>query len=107
MTEENLAAIDQVSEDEETDDDAPIVEWSHEQLRKRSQELQLVDENGKFIVSVLDNRRNANEPNERTHLAVDDGFTGELDDGSKSASTTSDSQVCIFLFLKLKVRLIQ
>lgn len=79
----------------EDENEELIEEWSQEQLRKRSQELQLVDENGKCIISQLDNRKSA-EPIDRNRLAADDGLTGEFDDGSKSASTTSDSQVCYY-----------
>lgn len=82
----------------EDENDELIEEWSQEQLRKRSQELQLVDENGKCIVPVLDNRKTT-EHIDRNRLTADDGFVVEFDDGSKSASTTSDSQVC----LKLKI----
>lgn len=77
----------------EDENDEAIVEWSQEQLRKRSQELQLLDENGICIAPLLDNRR-AQETIDRNRLTTDDGLIGEFDDGSKSASTTSDSQVC-------------
>lgn len=77
----------------EDENEELIEEWSQEQLRKRSQELQLVDENGKCIISQLENRKSA-EPIDRTRLAAEDALVGEFDDGSKSASTTSDSQVC-------------
>lgn len=79
-----------VTEDE---NDETIEEWSQEQLRKRSQELQLLDENGICIAPLLDNRR-VPDTIDRTRLTTDDGLIGEFDDGSKSASTTSDSQVC-------------
>lgn len=77
----------------EDENDELIEEWSQEQLRKRSQELQLLDENGKFVLTPVDNRRNQDAEN-RNYLSPDDGLIGEFDDGSKSASTTSDSQVC-------------
>lgn len=77
----------------EDENEELIVEWSQEQLRKRSQELQLVDENGKCIVPLLDNRKGP-EVIDRNRLTAEDGLVGEFDDGSKSASTTSDSQVC-------------
>lgn len=77
----------------EDENDELIEEWSQEQLRKRSQELQLVDEHGKCIMTQLDNRK-ATESVDRNRLAAEDGLIGEFDDGSKSASTTSDSQVC-------------
>lgn len=64
-------------------------EWSHEQLRKRSQELQLIDINGKYAVEPA-----RTENIDRNHLAIDDGLVGEFDD--VSASTTSDSQVCFY-----------
>lgn len=76
----------------EDENEELIEEWSQEQLRKRSQELQLVDENGKCIVPLLENRRTS-ETIDRNRLAADDGLVGEFDEGSKSASTTSDSQV--------------
>lgn len=65
-------------------DDEPIEDWSHEQLRKRSKELQLLDENGKCILKKFENRYDVK--GDEIHLS-------EIDDGSKSASTTSDSQV--------------
>lgn len=65
----------------EDDNDELFEEWSHEQLRKRSQELQLIDITGKYIETI-----------DRNHLTTDDGLIGEFDD--VSASTTSDSQVC-------------
>lgn len=80
----------------EDENEELIVEWSQEQLRKRSQELQLVDENGKCIVPLLDNRK-VPEVIDRNRLMADDGIVGEFDDGSKSASTTSDSQVCVMM----------
>lgn len=89
MTEENTLN-DIMTEDE---NDELVEEWSQEQLRKRSQELQLLDENGKCINTALDNRRGQDAEN-RNHLTAEDALLGEFDDGSKSASTTSDSQVC-------------
>lgn len=86
MTEEN-SLNDIMTEDE---NEELIEEWSQEQLRKRSQELQLVDENGKCIISHLDNRRSS-EMLDRSRLTTDDGLVGEFDDGSKSASTTGVS----------------
>ncbi|XP_055305800.1 uncharacterized protein LOC129570279 isoform X2 [Sitodiplosis mosellana] len=90
LTEEN-SFNDIMTEDE---NEELIEEWSQEQLRKRSQELQLVDENGKCIVPLLDNRRGP-ETIDRNRLVADDGLVGEFDDGSKSASTTSDSQITV------------
>lgn len=75
------------SSDFASDEDL-IEDWSQDQLRKRSQELQLIDENGKCISPRLDNGRRAGTSGNK---AVDE--TTEVDDGSKSASTTSDSQV--------------
>lgn len=95
MTEENTLN-DIMTEDE---NDELIEDWSQEQLRKRSQELQLLDENGKCIITLPDNRR-AQDIENRNHLTPEDGLIGEFDDGSKSASTTSDSQVCGFLGVK-------
>lgn len=65
-----------------------IEDWSQDQLRKRSQELQLIDEHGKCISPRLDNGRRAGASGNK---AVEE--TNDVDDGSKSASTTSDSQV--------------
>lgn len=89
----------------EDENEELIEEWSQEQLRKRSQELQLVDENGKCIVPLLDNRR-APDTVDRNRLAADDGLVGEFDDGSKSASTTSDSQVCYWCFWLHRVKFV-
>lgn len=75
----------------EDENDELIEDWSQEQLRKRSQELQLLDENGKCVALPLDNRRHV-ESTDRNRLTAD-GPIEEFDDGSKSASTTSDSQV--------------
>lgn len=76
----------------EDENDELIEDWSQEKLRKRSQELQLLDENGKCVALPLDNRRHV-ESIDRNRLTADDGPIDEFDDGSKSASTTSDSQV--------------
>lgn len=90
MNEENLLNGNVLTADE---NDELFEEWSQEKLRKRSQELQLLDENGICIAPQLDNRR-APDIIDRNLLTTDDGIIGEFDDGSKSASTTSDSQVC-------------
>lgn len=91
MTEEN--SLNEILTEDENDE--LIEEWSQEQLRKRSQELQLLDENGKCVIPALENRRGPVSVS-RNRLTADDGLLGEFDDGSKSASTTSDSQVCIW-----------
>ncbi|XP_031634801.1 uncharacterized protein LOC116348077 isoform X3 [Contarinia nasturtii] len=91
LTEEN-SLNDIMTEDE---NEELIEEWSQEQLRKRSQELQLMDENGKCIMPLLDNIRRGSETVDRNRLTADDGMAGEFDDGSKSASTTSDSQTTV------------
>lgn len=78
--------MEPVSEDEQ------IEEWTHDRLRKRSQELQLVDDNGECIVSpLMDNR----QPNDRNRHTNDEGAIVDIDDCSKSASTTSDSQITV------------
>lgn len=80
----------------EDENEELIVEWSQEQLRKRSQELQLIDENGKCIVPLIDkNRKNAetNAADCKRSTTDENGLVDDFDDGSKSASTTSDSQV--------------
>lgn len=82
LTESRFDSTDLTSEEDLIED------WSQDQLRKRSQELQLIDENGKCISPRLDNgRRSATSTNKATDECHD------VDDGSKSASTTSDSQV--------------
>lgn len=78
----------------EDDNDELIEEWSHEELVKRSQELQLLDENGHCVLP-LDNRRIEDaaltEP-----LFSDDGNNEGFEDASaKSTSTTSDSQITV------------
>lgn len=77
--------MEPVSEDEQ------IEEWSQDRLRKRSQELQLVDDHGQCIVPLADNR----PPNDRNRRTTEDGVIVEIDDCSKSASTTSDSQITV------------
>lgn len=72
----------------EDDNDELFEEWSHEQLRKRSQELQLIDVIGKC---AIDPACHGLETIDRNYLTTEDGLIGELDD--VSASTTSDSQV--------------
>lgn len=72
-------------------EDEQIEEWSQDRLRKRSQELQLVDVNGQCIVPLVDNR----QPNDRNRHTTEDGAIVEIDDCSKSASTTSDSQITV------------
>lgn len=98
LTEENMNS-DILTEDE---NDELFVEWSSEQLRKRSQELQLLDESGKFVIPALENRR-SNENIDRNRLIVDELVVGEVDNAS--ASTTSDSQVCNGLSLLQKPKL--
>lgn len=78
----------------EDDNEELFEEWSYEQLRKRSQELQLIDISGKY---AIDTTCDGFENIDRHFLTVDDGLTFEFDD--VSASTTSDSQVCFYLIL--------
>lgn len=78
----------------EDDNEELFEEWSHEQLRKRSQELQLIDVIGKY---TIDAACHGLESIDRNYLTTDDGLIGELDD--VSASTTSDSQVCTPMIL--------
>lgn len=68
-------------------DDESIEEWSQDQLRKRSKELQLVDENGQLAKHDIA-LRNCDSRIEEITLS-------EVEEESKSASrsTTSDSQV--------------
>lgn len=75
---------------EPVSEDEPIEEWSQDRLRKRSQELQLVDDNGQCIVPLVDR-----QPNDRNRHTTEDGTIVEIDDCSKSASTTSDSQITV------------
>lgn len=85
MTDEN--SINGMIEDD-NDNEELFEEWSHEQLRKRSQELQLIDVIGKC---TIDPACRGLETIDRNYLTTEDGLIGELDD--VSASTTSDSQV--------------
>lgn len=78
----------------EDDNEELFEEWSREQLRKRSQELQLIDVIGKY---TIDPACHSIETVDRNYLTTDDGLIGELDD--VSASTTSDSQVCTPMIL--------
>lgn len=66
-------------------DEDPIEDWSQDQLLKRTEELKLIGDNDQYISSnEMDNGRHR----------FDDNSSNEIDDGtSKSASTTSDSQV--------------
>lgn len=74
------------------DNDEMIEEWSHAELVKRSQELQLLDENGHCVLP-MDTRRD--EISVASQFFSDDGrIEGFEDSSGKSASTTSDSQVC-------------
>lgn len=78
-------------------DDEQIIEWSKDQLRKRSQELQLIDENGQCILPSIDSNSRSHTQRNRPQT-TDDGVAVvvvEIDDGSKSASTTSDSQITV------------
>lgn len=79
----------EVEKTESESEDLSVEEWSKEQLRKRSRELQLVDLNGdsqpmkiKSFISTCDSR-------------LDEVTFSEIENESKSASrsTTSDSQV--------------
>lgn len=70
-------------------DDESFEEWSQEQLRKRSKELQLVDEHGQvarhdIVLRSCDSR-------------IEEITLSEVEEESKSASrsTTSDSQVSL------------
>lgn len=69
----------------------PVEEWTAEMLRKRSQELQLIDEEGN-IKSKGDNRRVENRMEEVL-------FSDH--EQSPSKSTTTESQVNIFVFSTL------
>lgn len=88
----------------EDDNDDMIEEWSRAELVKRSQELQLLDENGHCVLP-MDTRRD--ETSVTSQFFSDDGrIEGFEDSSGKSASTTSDSQVCFmrklsFFFLKI------
>lgn len=95
LTEENVNS-DVMTEDE---NDELFIEWSSEQLRKRSQELQLLDGNGKYIVSELENRL-SNENINRNRLVIENNekHISEVDNAS-GASTTSDSQVIKYIIL--------
>lgn len=73
----------------EDDNEELFEEWSHEQLRKRSQELQLIDINGKYTLPVVDT---SSDGIDRSYLTTEAALVGEFD--NVSASTTSDSQVC-------------
>lgn len=82
----------------EDENDELIVEWSSEQLQKRSEELQLLNGTGMHIVSDLENRHsneNINNNNNRNRLVIEnDEKKHILDvDNVSGASTTSDSQV--------------
>lgn len=91
---------------ENPSDEETLEDWSQDQLRKRSQELQLIDEYGKCISPNLEtNRRSIKISNAATTTTTtttttiigsrmgDEINANDNDDGSKSASTTSDSQV--------------
>lgn len=75
---------------EPVSEDELIEEWSQDRLRKRSQELQLVDDNGQCIIPLVDR-----QPNDRNRHTTEGGAIAEFDDCSKSASTTSDSQITV------------
>lgn len=71
-----------------------IEEWTTEQLRKRSQELQLIDENGHCILSPTNERASIVDLSEESGTLGRDSVL-EIENGSKSASTTSDSQITV------------
>lgn len=73
------------------DNEELFEEWSHEQLRKRSQELQLIDISGKYALPVANISCHRSETIERNFLTTEEVLIGEFD--NVSASTTSDSQV--------------
>lgn len=91
LTAENSIA-DQMTEDE---NEEIIEEWSHEELVKRSQQLQLLDENGHCVLPH-DNRRSDGTSTTGPLFSDDGKIEGFDDDSGKSASTTSDSQVSSF-----------
>lgn len=87
---------------ENPSDEETLEDWSQDQLRKRSQELQLIDEYGKCVSPNLEaNRRTIKVVNTAATAKTvitskqtgDEINSNDNDDGSKSASTTSDSQV--------------
>lgn len=82
--------MDQMNDD---DNDELIEEWSHAELVKRSQELQLLDENGHCVLP-LDNRRIEDVTITEPLFSEDGNIEGFEDGSAKTASTTSDSQVC-------------
>lgn len=103
LTEENVIG-DIMTEDE---NDELFIEWSSEQLRKRSQELQLLDGNGKYIVSDLENRlSNENINRNRSVIENSEKYILEVDNDASGASTTSDSQVIKYLIYSLNNKLI-
>lgn len=85
MTEENKLA----NANAKYEEDEKLVEWTQDQVKKRSKELQLVDESGKCILPKIENRKTSDQ------VRSDDVNSNEIEEESKSASTTSDSQVCI------------
>lgn len=75
------------------DENENMEEWSSERLRKRSEELQLVDGNGHYIISSINEHIVSLNTSDESRIGRDSIL--ELDDGSKSASTTSDSQITV------------
>lgn len=77
-------------------DEEIIEDWTKDRLRKRSEELQLIDEHGRCISPNIETtRRSIN----RNRMENDSSGNDNDDGASKSASTTSDSQVNTIRYL--------
>lgn len=91
IVETDANANETAEETEEEEED--LDDWSPEKLRKRSRELQLVDENG--ICQTM-----KHDVGKRSESRTEDMILSEIDEESKSPSrsTTSDSQVSLTIY---------
>uniref|UniRef100_A0A1B0C9I8 Putative guanine nucleotide exchange factor n=1 Tax=Lutzomyia longipalpis TaxID=7200 RepID=A0A1B0C9I8_LUTLO len=93
---ERTALLSQSEPTESEPEDETIEEWTSEQVRKRSRELQLIDPTGRCHVSKIDSNalRSKDSINGGATRVDDLSGASEVEDESKSASrsTTSDSQ---------------
>ncbi|GAB0094975.1 hypothetical protein DMENIID0001_103010 [Sergentomyia squamirostris] len=82
----------------EPEEDETIEEWTTEQVKKRSRELQLIDATGRCQVPKTDGASKSKENASNAVNRTDDlSAASEVEDESKSASrsTTSDSQITV------------
>ncbi|XP_059619688.1 uncharacterized protein LOC132263760 isoform X3 [Phlebotomus argentipes] len=95
---ERTALLSQSEPIESEPEDDTIEEWTTEQVRKRSRELQLIDGNGRCQMLKIDGPLKFKDGANGRNSRMDDlSGASEVEDESKSASrsTTSDSQITV------------